>query len=310
MTDIATALKAIGLVALVVLFNLGLYAGVYWASTHNWMSSGLFYPAFVLFLSFTLSIGIILIVALGEKVKTENIENEWIKKIGVTPIMAIVACLIAVALGFSPLATKILPDGGSQLKFLLANVGVKCGASVASVASKEEATQLLAVISSDDAPYISKVREDFTDEAFLREAKNRNFAFVSQANGGDDLYKLLKAEASLQNDLGNDEQWIAYTVKAEAPTTFTSLPIPTIYDRIHESRLFAVLTTSGTSAPAGSQAELASLAASTQPYVATKKLMPLLLLQMLPHRPKEVSQEAILQVTIFANQGCWIKGGA
>lgn len=307
MADIGTALKAIGLVVLVVLFNLCLYAGVIWASNQNIFERASLFPPLVLFLSFALSIGIILIVALGEKVKSENIDNEWVKKIGVTPIMTVAACIISVALGFSPLAARILPDGLSQLKFMLANVGVKCGAS--DVNKSPEATQLLTVISADP-PYIQKVKDFFKDKDFLHEAKNQTYKFVSQQNGGDELYKLLMDDKSLQEDLDSDEKWIAYSVIVKAPTTITSLPIPTVYERSHKTRLFVVVTESPTSAPTAAQAELTSLAASTLPRVATKRLVPLFQFEMLPERPKEFSQETDLNVKIFADHICWHIGGA
>jgi hypothetical protein len=298
MPDIRTALKAIGLVVLVVLFNFGLYIGVYWASTQNIIDRNSIFPPLVLILSFFLSIGIILIVALGEKVKAQNIENEWIKKIGVTPIMAVVACLITLALGFSPLAAEILPNGGSQLKFLLANVGVECRSGDANKAP--QATQLLAVISSTEADYISKIRADFEDKAFKRDVKNPDYVFVPP---GGELYKTLKEEPSLEEDLNSDDKWFAYTVAVKAPTEITSLPIPTIYGRAHKSRLFVVTTKSVTSAPSESSA----LTASIDPR--SKNLMPLLLLEMTPQWPEVASQKANVELTIFATNVCWVKGG-
>lgn len=302
MTNIATALKAIGLVALVVVFNLGLYIFIHWLSDKNIVDGQSLFPPLVLFLSFALSIGIILIVALGEKVNSENIENEWIKKIGVTPIMAVIACLLSIALGFSPLAEKLFPDEGSKLKFMLANIGVTCGA--ADLNKSPEATHLLTVISSD-APYIRQVKNYFKDKGFLQSAKNPEFAFVSPENGGDELYNILKKSRALQEDLDSDDKWIAYTVKLNAPATVTSLPVPTIYGRSHKSRLFVVVTDSPTSVPTTGQAELASLAASTQPIVATKRIVPLFQFEMLPLRPQEFSQETDLDIKIFADHICW-----
>jgi hypothetical protein len=302
MTNIATALKAIGLVALVVVFNLGLYIFIHWLSDKNIIDGQSLFPPLVLFLSFALSVGIILIVALGEKINSENIENEWIKKIGVTPIMTIIACLLSIALGFSPLAEKLFPDGGSRLKFMLANIGVTCGA--ADLNKSPEATHLLTVVSSD-APYIHQVKDYFKDKGLLQITKNPDFAFVSPKNGGDELYKILKKAKALQEDLDSDDKWIAYTVKLNAPNTVTSLPVPTIYGRSHKSRLFVVVIDSPTSVPATGQAELASLAASTQPIVATKRIVPLFQFEMLPLRPKDFSQETDLDIKIFADHICW-----
>src|ERR1700687_3192396 len=89
------ALQAIALLALVVLFNLGLYVFILWLVVVGWITGTSPFPSFVLFLSFALSLGIILIVALGEKIDTSKVDNEWIKAIGATPIMVIVSVLIA-----------------------------------------------------------------------------------------------------------------------------------------------------------------------------------------------------------------------
>src|SRR6266496_1424394 len=101
------AVQAILLIAAVALFNLALCVSIF--SLVRWNYLGGVFPALVLFLSFALSVGVILITFLGESISKSNIENEWVKKIGVTPIMTIAAVLVSLLAGFSPLAELIVP---------------------------------------------------------------------------------------------------------------------------------------------------------------------------------------------------------
>src|SRR5882757_9150550 len=78
------AVQAILLIAAVVLFNLALCVTIFALVNKDYVRGP--FPALVLFLSFALSVGIVLITFLGESIDKNNIENEWIKKIGVTPI--------------------------------------------------------------------------------------------------------------------------------------------------------------------------------------------------------------------------------
>jgi magnesium-transporting ATPase (P-type) len=125
------AVQAIILIAAVVLFNLALCVSIFWLVKLDYVRGN--FPALVLFLSFALSVGVILITFLGESVDKSINENEWVRKIGVTPIMTIAAVLISLLAAFGPLAKLIVPPP-VEIKdpyvghFMLAKIGVTCSA--------------------------------------------------------------------------------------------------------------------------------------------------------------------------------------
>jgi hypothetical protein len=150
-----SARQANRLLVKIILFNLGLYVLIVQLIRQDILPGDSVFPPLVLFLSFAFSIGILLIVGLGEQVDPENVKNEWVKKIGVTPIMGIVAALISILASFSPLANLILP---TNLTFMVAKMGLTCEAADKSVTP--EATELLTLIYSMDGSYIKKL-DDF-----------------------------------------------------------------------------------------------------------------------------------------------------
>jgi hypothetical protein len=295
------ALQGLALLALAVVFNLILFVIIAELTNYQVIQGGSF-PALVVFLSFALSIGIILINGLGEQINTRNIQNSWIKSIGVTPIMVIVAVLIATFTSFTPLANKIFP--ASELEFMLASIALTCQPS--SQTHPPQATDLLTVISADDTEYIDQVTK------FLRD-KDPN-AFVPQLIHGEELtlvkkdeelYKLLMQRAnedqSLSRDLRAPGKWVAYTVRANAPNIETPLPAPVRFKRPYTTRLFVVVKQN----PKSSQPELNGL--SQESDDKQKDIWPLITVGIRPELPLNRSQRTDFDVQVFAHPThiCW-----
>jgi hypothetical protein len=263
------------------------------------------FPPLVLFLSFSLSLGIILIIFLGETIDTKHIQNEMIKKIGVTPIMVIVAVVISMLAGFSPLAQKIVPSGVSQ-KFVLINLKVTCLAENGT--RSPEARHILTVISSHDLGYIKDVQDFLNDKERMGE---HHVQFVSQKPQGDQFNILLfkyahltvRGAESMLRGLESPKQWIAYTVKIHEPDSETLIPVPTKYEKEHETRLFVIVT----DPPPEKQPELASLDASVAPVTAdpNQRILPLLEAEIVPRRPVDRFDDTDLGVKVFGNHVCW-----
>jgi hypothetical protein len=190
------AVQAIMLIAAVVLFNLGLCVGIFWLVKWDYVA-GVF-PALVLFLSFALSIGVILITFLGESINRSTIENEWVKKIGVTPIMTIAAVLISLLAGFSPLAKLIVPvkpppDLYSG-HYMLAKIGVTCSALSVKGVDLPQATAVLVVISSSENDYIAKIKAllgNLESLKSLMRTRNDLKLHIVNADPKDEIYQLL-----------------------------------------------------------------------------------------------------------------------
>jgi hypothetical protein len=287
----------------VVVFNLLLYfAIVHYA--YLWQGSA--FPPFVLFLSFSLSLGIILIIFLGETIDTRNVHNELVRRIGVTPIMVIVAIVISILAGFSPLAAKIVPSGVSQ-KFVLMTLKLTCLAEKTRT-SVPEASHILTVISSQDISYIKDVQDFLHDKDRMGE---QHVDFVSQTPQGDQFNTLLfryarsdeNGAAVMLKALQSPKQWIAYTVTVLDPDSQTWIPVPTRYEKEHETRLFAIVT----DPPTERHPEVASLDAALAPPTAdpTKRLVPLLEAEIVPRTPLERFDDTDIGVKVFANRVCW-----
>jgi hypothetical protein len=188
--DVRRAVQAIGLIVAVVLFNLALCVGIFWLARRDFVGGS--FPALVLFLSFALSVGIILITVLGEKLDTSKVENEWIKKIGVTPIMTVVAVLLSLLAGFSPLANMIIVVDPYSSQFMLAKIAVTCSSHAKG--DLPQATDLLVVISSPEKDYIKRV-DDLLNNAkslksWMRSPQDPRLEIV-RADPNDEIYKLL-----------------------------------------------------------------------------------------------------------------------
>jgi hypothetical protein len=303
------AVQAILLIAAVVVFNLALCVSIFSLVTRGYV--GGVFPALVLFLSFALSVGIILITFLGESINKSNIENEWVKKLGVTPIMTIAAVLISLLAGFSPLARLIVPpqvpvDPYSG-HFMLAKIGVTCSALNVKGVDLPQATALLVVITSSQKDYIPKIKELLANvdslKSLMRTTNDVKFHIVN-ADPKDAIYQLLTSyvSESLTNDMSQEENWVAYTMPVRAPTLDTTVPVPTIFNDSHKTRLF-VITKQW--AP-NDQPELSSLVAASSGSTSTKlKLTPLFEAAIIPRTPEKESFLTELGFRVFSESACW-----
>jgi hypothetical protein len=305
------AVQAIILIAAVVLFNLALCVSIFSLVKRGYV--GGIFPALVLFLSFALSVGVILITFLGETVNKSNIENEWVKKIGVTPIMTIAAVLISLLAGFSPLAKLIIPATAETTKvdlysghFMLAKIGVTCSAQNLK-GDLPQATALLVVITSQQKDYITKIKELLEKpeslKSLMRTKNDLKFQIVS-ADPKDESYRLLTkyGSESLTSDMSQEDSWVAYTVPVRDPTIDSTVPVPTIFEDSHKTRLF-VITKQWTQSE---QPELTSLTAASSGSASTKlKLNPLFEAAIVPRTPENESFLTDLGFKVFSDSACW-----
>jgi hypothetical protein len=250
-------------------------------------------------------LGIILIIFLGETIDTKNVHNALVKRIGVTPIMVMVAIVISMLAGFSPLAAMIVPSGVSQ-KFVLMTLKLTCLAE--RTTTSPEASHILTVISSQDQSYIKDVQDFLYDKERMGE---QHVEFVSQTPQGDQFNTLLlkyahsdeSGAALMLKALQSPKQWIAYTVTILDPDSQTLIPVPTRYEKQHETRLFAIVT----DPPKEKNPEVASLNAALAPPTAdpTKRMLPLLEAEIVPKMPLDRFDDTDIGVKVFANRVCW-----
>jgi hypothetical protein len=243
----------------IVLINLALYFAIAELVGFNALPGDPIYPTFVLFLSFAFSIGNLLIVGLREQIDLGAVNNKWVKKIGVTPVMVIVAVLISILAGFTPLANLILP--AKALNFMMANVRLTCNEADKSFAP--QANALLVMINSDKEWYIKEVTnhlsgisssytemvQGFFARLFGSEYPQKFEVDFVKKNNQDPRYKLLKSFADqgqfgsegLQDAMSTEEKWTAYTVRIRAPREDTPIPVPTVYEEHHSTRIFLIV---------------------------------------------------------------------
>jgi len=310
------ARQAIVLLALVVLFNLVLYELIFLLARYGdppIIPSGSSFPAFVLFLSFTLSIGIILIVGLGERVDASKTDNVWVKRIGITPIMTIVAVLITILASFSGLGEKIIPsDPELRLKFMLANVGVTCVARESRERkSTPEASKLLAVIYSPEKKYIKTIEEFLVNKDLISKATSRDFELIKPGSEDEKTLKQFarrsqeKGSESLKEDLETPSNWIGYGVRVKDPVETTPIAIPAVFDGTLKTRLFVAFRERF---PTDTRPELASLDASidvSRVESPRVEILPLFQLNIGPNRPRDLTQVTNLDLKIFTGHSCW-----
>jgi len=302
---IIAAVQAIALLTFVVLFNLGLYVLIIFIVDH-WHISDSVYPALVLFLSFALSIGIILIVVLREKVDTRNAQNPLLKKFGFTPIMIIVAAVFSVFATLTPAAKKIVPDPNYTPKLVLANVGLTC-----STKSNDppQASDLVVMIYSEDDTYIKDVSDFLKNPALMEKAKEKNVNYI-KPDLNDPFFKLLHdysrlrstQSAGLAHDMRDQSNWLAYRIALKDAGTRTFIPIPAKYDRSHTTRLFVVAE----QFPDSPQPDVTALASSTQPLSAVRKnILPLFQVQIHPKKPASEPHLTDLNLEAITDHFCW-----
>jgi hypothetical protein len=323
--DLEKANKATWLFVKIVVFNFVLYVAVAQLSLNGVIDRGSIWPSLLSFLSFALSVGILLIVGLGERIETGNIKNEWLRKIGVTRTMIIVAVLASLLASFTPLAALILP---APMTYMLVRAGITCFA--ADKNSFPEATSLLTVITSPEVKTIQDV-DDFLhgqaqnvpEKAFrairallIKEEPKFDLNFVNK-NKDDENYNMLLKFAStnrlgaegLLGELEDNTKWIAYTVPVSAPSHKTPIPIPTLYNLYHSTHFF-LITSDQQPNPQSTEPWLASLNASVAraSNPPRKDLLPLLKAEIEPRGPKGSSSETELSLRMFYNDAqhvCW-----
>jgi hypothetical protein len=334
MSDLTLSLKAIKWVFIIVFVNFLFYIVI--VTLHNQdILGGTVFPTFLLFLALALSFGILLIIGLRQAVDLSKVENEWIKKIAINPVMAIVAVLLSILASFSPLADMIIP---ANLDFMLANVSVRCDADDRNTALPP--IGLLAVIYSEDPGYIKRVNDFLKEEPdnffeglkiyLQRKFTNwkprfANITFVDKSRT-DENYRILRdfetthrvGSGDLPRELSDTKTWIAYTSKL-LPDELTSLPIPTIYDKFHHTHLFLVYDRppDKVKEPAvGLVDAAASLSSSIETVAAaqntlTKSLSALFEVEIDPKSPHGKSTETDLKVELFydSKHVCWFLGG-
>jgi hypothetical protein len=300
--DVRQALQAIGLVALVVAYNILVYylVVVYLAKLVGGQPTFL---AFIMFLSVALSFAVILRVALGEAVDPANIQNPLLKQIGVTPILMIVACLGALLLSFTPLSGKILAAVGPE--FMLAKIGITC---VTKDENKTpEAIRLVTLISADDEQYIAKVKT-FLDAEMAKNDGKEGFSLTwINHNRSDSLYNVLqqyahssaKGSEVLTSQLRTDNKWLAYAEPLNDPQNTTVVLVPTIFDKNHRTSFYAVLTEAA-EAPAGRG--IAPLLAAT---AGGGRALPLFQVEIAPRVLSNLLQTTEFNVEVFTDHICW-----
>lgn len=295
------ALQGLALLALAVVFNLMLFLIIAALANSRIIQGGAF-PALILFLSFALSIGIILINGLGERINTKNIQNPIIKKLGVTPIMVIVAVLIAMFTSFAPVSSKMFAT--AELELMLTGIDFTCAAS--NQIHPTQATELLTVISSDQPDYIDEITtilQKTDPKEFVPQRTHGEPLTLVPKDSKNDLYKLIIQRASEDRwswDVSGPEKWVAYTIQAHAPGQQTPLPIPVRFKTPHVTRVFVVVK----QAPNSDQPELSGISTTTE---NRKDIWPLMTVGIKPQQPLKLQQRTDFDVQVFAHPThiCW-----
>jgi hypothetical protein len=140
--------------------------------------------------------------------------------------------------------------------------------------------------------------------------------FVQQ-NGQDERYNLLTRFAAsgrfgsdgLKTELADDRKWTAYTVTLKNPSTRTPIPITTIYDRDHHTRLFLFRPSAAAKDPAVALVNGAAGPLPTQDKFLPldPNLTPLISVPIVPHAPKGPfgTTEVGLEIFYDGKHVCW-----
>jgi hypothetical protein len=296
------ALQTLALLALAVVFNLGLFLIVGMLTSRKIIQGGSF-PALVVFLSFALSVGIILIAGLGERINTSAISNQFVKRFGVTPIMVIVAVLLAMFGSFIPASHAIFPN--AELELMLTGIDFSCNGEQKHPA---QATALLTLISSDDRAYIKSITEilqQSSPEAFVRQRTRGEAIHLVEKTTSNDTYKLILNRASADKwswDVSGPEKWVAYTIAAQPPGSQTPLPIPVRFKTPHVTRIFVLVKQAAAATDKNPEADAVS------PTVQeVKDIWPLMTIGITPQQPEQTEQRTDFDVQVFAHPDhiCW-----
>ncbi len=189
---------------------------------HLWIDSVSAFPSYVLMISFFCSVAIILTVVIGETVNTSGIPaDSWIRRFGVTPILAVIGALFSLWFTASSFSDKIFPPSAAPPAFFLTNVGVSCQTPSGFVSSPQ-ATHLLAIISSADRSHIADVDNILHNPKIMGLFYNSDYKFVHHGKIIEDAdmmkiiwkYRRFKETwtTSLFSDISAEEKWLAYDV--------------------------------------------------------------------------------------------------
>src|SRR5262249_1275879 len=120
--DVRLVIKLIALFLVVVFINIGLYLAV-----DHYIRDAPAFLAFIVFLAFTIPTAFILRLGLNETVDANAASgNKFIKLIGATPTLVIIACLLALLLTVADLRNSIIPGRDPPPRYLIANLKVTC----------------------------------------------------------------------------------------------------------------------------------------------------------------------------------------
>jgi len=315
--NIKHALQALMLITGVVVVDLSLFVIVVFLTKNGYLPSNSIFPAMIVFLLFALSVGIILIIALGERITGGSNKNAWGRKFGVTPVMVVVSTIIGIFVSTSLLANRILPVSDIAPfvlpQFMLANLGIRCQSKAA--IDPPQATGLLTLITSSDAKYVNDVK-DFLHKLKKESTPKFQFNFVQKDNTNE-FYKLLLSYSRstgvssglVRDELRSEDNWIAYTVDVRQPQFTTFVPVPTMYDKQHNSHFF--LITTGSKAK-GEQTSIAAISPAVPvkgAEPAKKDLVPLFLVAISPKLVSGEPEVDQIDFQIFHDPDriCWEK---
>lgn len=299
--------KAIWLLVVGVLFNTAFFLGIGYVRPLNLTYMQSIFLPFLLLLSISIWIGIILIHVLGEKVHVDKVSNSLVGQIGVTPAMVIVAALASLLLAMTPIAEQIFPTR-SHLKFLFAKVGITC--NTAATHDVPQAKELITLIDSQDAEYISEVREKLEDKPLIQGLMSKHDQTeITLINENDEDYKLLQRfyrqdRNQLISVLSDSRKWVAYKINVKAPEHATKIPIPTVFDQSHRTQLFAVVAERD-----NDKDPRASGFVPAQGESSNRSLLRLVEFNMKSKRPDVLWQHTEVGLAIITGHTCWQFGG-
>src|SRR5262249_35463970 len=155
-----------------VFITIGLYLAV-----DHYIRDAPAFLAFIVFLAFTIPTAFILRLGLNETVDANAASgNKFIKLIGATPTLVIIACLLALLASVIDLRGSIIPQRDAP-RYLIANLKVTCWSGTE--LNTEPAPYLLTLITAGESSYISDIRDELTLLKNNPTAKY-NFTFIGQ----------------------------------------------------------------------------------------------------------------------------------
>jgi hypothetical protein len=316
---IGLARSGITLLFLVIISNLALYELLFLLGQHGLLDNNSIFPQFILFLSLSLSVGILLVTGLGEKVSSKEIDGGLLKGIGVTPTLVIVAAMISLILAFAntKLPSLINTDPLAN-KLVLAEISLTCSAKLGPDAPPAGSDLILVIWSPDDG-YIKEISDTLSSKDLKKHVRRSEQPDIHLIKGAGDENKgqseekeymeLLRSQGgeAINRYANQPNQWIAYRVPVQASAP-TLLPIPTIYEKWHETRLFVVMkrqfggTQVADNTNTKEQLALPNLAGSTRRKLSLQEVFHA---NFKPLKPKDDSFLTQLVLDLSPDNRCW-----